>query len=114
VGSTERAKINSEGNALISEIDRIANSTKYGSTTLLDGTFGSSKAGTVGVGSEDGMIGSTNNAYTVAGGTDVMSAATVVAIGSGMAEATTWYFGVNSEGDTLYLANAATYSTVRR
>ncbi len=110
VGSTERAKINSEGNALISEIDRIANSTKYGSTTLLDGTFGSSKAGTVGVGSEDGMIGSTNNAYTVAGGTDVMSAATVVAIGSGMAEATTWYFGVNSEGDTLYLANAATYS----
>ncbi|MDI6615326.1 MAG: flagellin [Syntrophaceae bacterium] len=111
VGSTERAKINSEGNALISEIDRIANSTKYGSTTLLDGTFGSSKSGTVGVGSEDGMIGSTNNAYTMTGGTDVMSGATVVAIGSGLAEATTWYFGVNSGGDTLYLANAATYST---
>jgi flagellin len=40
-----------------------------------------------------------------------MSAATVVAVGSGLAEATTWYFGVNSAGDTLYLANAATYST---
>jgi flagellin len=111
VGSTERAKINSEGNALISEIDRIANSTKYGSTTLLDGTFGSSKTGTVGAASgQDGMIGSTNVAYTVTGGSSIMSAATVVAIGSGMAEATTWYFGVNSEGDTLYLANAATYS----
>ena len=44
VGTTERAKINSEGNALVSEIDRIANSTKYGSTSLLDGTFGASKA----------------------------------------------------------------------
>ncbi|HPL62875.1 MAG TPA: flagellin [Syntrophales bacterium] len=47
VGVNERAKINAEGNALISEIDRIANSTKYGSTALLDGTFGASKtAGT--------------------------------------------------------------------
>jgi len=40
VGATERTKINAEGNALISEINRIANSTKYGSTALLDGSFG--------------------------------------------------------------------------
>ncbi|HLA29170.1 MAG TPA: flagellin [Syntrophales bacterium] len=44
VGSSERTKLNAEGNALVSEIDRIANSTKYGSTALLDGTFGASKA----------------------------------------------------------------------
>jgi flagellin len=111
VGSTEREKINAEGNALVSEIDRIANSTKYGSTALLDGTFGASNTATLGVGSEDGMIGSTTNAYTMTGGNDVMSGATVPAVGSGLEEATTWYFGVNSTGDTLYLANAATYST---
>jgi flagellin len=44
VGASERTKINAEGNALISEIDRIANATKYGSTALLDGTFGASKS----------------------------------------------------------------------
>jgi flagellin len=42
VGSSERAKIDAEGDALLSEIDRIANSSKYGSTSLLDGTFGAS------------------------------------------------------------------------
>jgi len=47
VGASDRVKINAEGDALISEIDRIANSTKYGSTSLLDGTFGATKdAGT--------------------------------------------------------------------
>ncbi|OPY92874.1 MAG: Flagellin [Syntrophaceae bacterium PtaU1.Bin231] len=43
VGTSERVKLNAEGNALISEIDRIANATKYGSTNLLDGTFGAAK-----------------------------------------------------------------------
>ncbi len=47
VGTSERSKINAEGNALVSEIDRIAQSTKYGSTCLLDGTFGASKTSTV-------------------------------------------------------------------
>ncbi len=47
VGTAERSKINAEGNALVSEIDRIASSTKYGSTCLLDGTFGASKTSTV-------------------------------------------------------------------
>jgi flagellin len=43
VGSAERAKIDAEGDALLNEIDRIANSSKYGTTALLDGTFGASK-----------------------------------------------------------------------
>jgi flagellin len=50
VGSTERTKINSEATKLTTEIDRIANSTKYGSTTLLTGTFGASKTGALGAG----------------------------------------------------------------
>jgi len=38
--SANLAKINAEGNALLSEIDRIANSTEYSGTKLLDGSFG--------------------------------------------------------------------------
>ncbi|MGB5158677.1 MAG: flagellin [Desulfobacterales bacterium] len=48
VGSSERTKINAEATALTSEIDRIANSTKYGSTALLTGTFGASQTGALG------------------------------------------------------------------
>jgi flagellin len=33
-------KINAEGNKLLDEIDRIANSTEYAGTKLLNGTFG--------------------------------------------------------------------------
>lgn len=40
VGPSERTKINSEAGALINEIERIADSTKYGSTALLNGAFG--------------------------------------------------------------------------
>jgi flagellin len=70
VGSSERTKINAEGNALISEIDRIANSTKYGSTALLDGTFGAAKtAGTWTGGSDDNRVyGAGQYAYVVGAG----------------------------------------------
>lgn len=40
VGTSERSKINAEANKLIAEIERIADSTKYGSTALLNGAFG--------------------------------------------------------------------------
>jgi flagellin len=42
--SDGRSRLNSEFSALVSEIDRIANSTKYGSTDLLHGTFGAEVA----------------------------------------------------------------------
>lgn len=109
VGSTERTKINAEGNALISEIDRIANSTKYGSTNLLNGTFGATKASAMGAGAADGMIGSTYNTYT----NDLAGIApTVAAIGSGITEGQ-WYVVTNSAGVTgnaMYLMNASQYS----
>jgi flagellin len=51
VGDAERVKIDAEADELVAEIDRIANATKYGSTSLLDGTFGASQAGALGAGS---------------------------------------------------------------
>jgi len=87
VGETERAKINSEATALTSEIDRIANSTKYGSTALLTGTFGASQTGALGAGTAgDGIIDDANDnivykfTFTGAG------AAQVTALGSGVVE----------------------------
>jgi len=38
--SDGRSRLNSEFSELVSEIDRIANSTKYGGTDLIHGTFG--------------------------------------------------------------------------
>jgi len=108
VGSSERAKIDSESTALLNEIDRIANSSKYGSTALLDGTFGAAKAGVLGVGTSalDGMIGSTYNAYdfTWSGGDNANAAVTV--LGSGVAEGT-WYLAINTSGQAV-IGNSAT------
>lgn len=42
--SDGRSRLNSEFSALVAEIDRIANSTAYGSTDLLHGTFGAEVA----------------------------------------------------------------------
>ncbi len=119
VGSTERAKINSEGNALISEIDRIANSTKYGNTALLDGSFGASKTATMAAGTgAGGIVSGTYNAYTFsgsAGAQDPLSSASVMAWGSGAAEGT-WYLGINTAAHAgtstgkLFLMNASEYS----
>ena len=79
VGTSERVKINAEGNALISEIDRIANATKYGSTKLLDGTFGASKtAGTYTAGDDNAKVyGEMTYAYSIVEG----AAAGILAMG---------------------------------
>jgi flagellin len=107
VGSSERAKIDSESTALLNEIDRIANSSKYGSTALLDGSFGAAKAGVLGVGTSalDWMIGSTYNAYDFAltgGGTPKQG--TVTVLGSGVAEGD-WSLAILT-GGKLAIANA--------
>ncbi|MBW1740046.1 MAG: flagellin [Deltaproteobacteria bacterium] len=49
--SDDRAKLNTEATALENEIDRIANSTKYGDTQLIMGTFGAEANLGVGSGS---------------------------------------------------------------
>jgi len=56
-GTSERAKIDAEADQLIIEIDRIADSTKYGSTALLDGTFGATKSGALAAGGKgEGVV----------------------------------------------------------
>ena len=113
VGSAERTKINAEGNALVSEIDRIANSTKYGSTALLDGTFGASKAagtyaystaaGTSGL----GAYGALTHTYS-AGGTGqtngVFTANFITSLGSTLAYSGSWALSAAS-GTALALGN---------
>ena len=82
--SSDRANISTEVDTLEQEIDRIAGSTKYGSSTLLDGTFGTTGvsafgalAGTFSVISVDvsNAAGSTqfNVSITTAGGARTMA-----------------------------------------
>jgi Flagellin and related hook-associated proteins len=68
-GTTDRANISSEVNNLESEISRIANSTKYSGSTLIDGNFGA-----LGVSSGAGGHGSLVSAYGIAD-VDVSNAA---------------------------------------
>ncbi len=56
-GSTDRTNIEAEVTTLESEIDRIANSTKYAGSTLIDGNFGSLGVST-GAGSAGSLTGS--------------------------------------------------------
>jgi flagellin len=105
VGSSERAKLDAEADALLTEIDRIANVTKYGSSALLDGSFGASKAGAMAVGTsgDDGVIGSTYNAYNFTLSGSGANQGTVTVLGSGVAEGT-WYLAILT-GGKLAIAN---------
>jgi flagellin len=114
VGSTERTKINAEGNALISEIDRIANSTKYGSTTLLDGTFGASKAAS---GFTYSAVAGTNVLQVYGNLTHVYSAvftaaspmatnfSGITALNSTLAYSGSWAITATDAGTTVWLSN---------
>jgi len=106
VGSSERAKIDAEANQLITEIDRIANSTKYGSSDLLDGTFGASQTGSLQADGSNfyGIIDDSNDniAYKVSGGPGTNTGATVTALGSDLSEDSTWYIAVVTAGTTGY------------
>ena len=114
-GSAERAKINAEGNALISEIDRIANSTKYGSSTLLDGTFGAQNESTATALAGASFVGTTYNTYSAAVAGAIADVATVAAAGTGVTQGS-WYISVNcGSTTTVNIANAAAWgsATVR-
>jgi len=103
VGTSERTKLNAEGNALVSEIDRIANSTKYGSTALLDGTFGASKAaGTYSatVVSGLGVYGSLTHTYSagVIGTGVAFSGNFITGLGSTLSYSGLWTFVASGAG----------------
>ncbi|MEW5947874.1 MAG: flagellin [Thermodesulfobacteriota bacterium] len=119
VGSSERTKINAEGNALISEIDRIAQATKYGSTALLDGTFGSSKtAGTYSGGTEDVRVyGDITHVYSIACGNGSAAGQDLAAIDitiTGLAStmcAGTWTFSA-TDATHLSLGNGSVTESI--
>ncbi len=114
VGSTERGKINSEATALTNEIDRIANSTKYGSTALLDGNFGASLTGALGAAAVanhvTGMIDDSNdNIYydfvdSAAAGA-MEASAKVTALGAAVVEGT--YTIAQTATGVITIANSA-------
>lgn len=106
VGAAERTKIDAEADALVEEIDRIANVTKYGSTSLLDGTFGSTDSASLTGGLGDGFVGTTNVAYDVTL-SDGNNGTVVNAVGDSVAEGVDFYFALTAaNGHTLWLANS--------
>jgi len=114
VGTSERSKINAEGNALVSEIDRIASGTKYGSTCLLDGTFGASKTSTVystaGItATQMGVENSMAQVWTTGGSaTDV--AVTMIGLSTGI-DASAYTFSVTNSS-TLALGNGTVTESI--
>jgi len=110
-GSDDRTKINNEITDLESEIDRIVNSTKYGSTTLIDGTFGSnsiSSAGNLTTGSlqirgvdVSGTIAGNSYSVTIATGTSTKTM-TIEMAGTATQSITT-DAGDIAQGNTLVL-----------
>ena len=112
VGASERTKIDSEATALTTEIDRIAGSTKYGSTALLDGNFGATQTGSLVAEATTGIEGiiddsADNVAYRFveSDGGDTEASAKVTALGAGVAEGV-WYIAQTTAG-IITIANTA-------
>lgn len=111
-GTSEREKIDAEADQLIIEIDRIAASTKYGSTALLDGNFGATQTGSLVAKAAAGIEGiiddsADNVAYrfVTSGGGDTEASAKVTALGAGIAEGV-WYIAQTAAG-IITIANTA-------
>ena len=114
-GTSEREKIDAEADQLIIEIDRIANSTKYGSTALLDGNFGVAQTTDLTAGftttttETKDMIGTTNVIYDLAfTASSALTGASVTALGDSVTEGVTYYLAITgAAATTVYLANTA-------
>ena len=110
-GASERLKIDAEADQLIIEMDRIANSTKYGSTALLDGNFGASQTGVLGAGTAgDGVVDDANDnivfdfAWTAGAASAGASTISVTALGASVVEGT-YTIGQSTAG-TFTIANS--------
>lgn len=99
-------KINAEGNTLLDEIDRIAASTEYAGTKLLNGSFGVAVSGgtfvaTSGLSSATGL--QSNNTYTVVvatSGTGEVNVTISATLGSGRVSQTVYDVDVPDVGST--------------
>lgn len=111
-GASEREKIDAEAEQLKTEIERIANVTMYGSTSLLDGTFGAvNSAGTMTGGTEDIRVyGELTEVYSMAGSGLLAADIIVTGLGSNMC-AGTWTFSAAS-ATQLKVGNAVTTETI--
>ncbi|MCL5807309.1 MAG: flagellin [Deltaproteobacteria bacterium] len=105
--SANLGKINAEGNALINEIDRIANSAEYSGTKLLDGSFGVSNAGTGTFTAVDGYSavsglesGVTYNVVAASTATGVKSITISATLGSGRVSETIYGVSDPASGST--------------
>jgi len=101
-------KINAEGNKLLDEIDRIANSTEYAGTKLLNGTFGVTVSSGTWTASK-GFAGATGLqsavTYTVASATAGTGSITISAtLGSGRVSETVYGVSAPGTGQTKEIA----------
>jgi flagellin len=104
---TDISKVSDEYNTLVSEIDRIANSTKYAGTKLTDGTFGATNSLTAATSTWDSPIA---NVYDV----NVASAATGAYTAAYSATANTMTITKGTVSETKAIADGAqtvTFST---
>jgi flagellin len=106
VTNAERTKIDSEAQKLILEIDRIADSTKYGSSKLLDGTFGGVSDGGKSSTFTEGYIDSDYKVYKYSDNGADTAAATFAS--SPLLQAGTWTMATSAtDGDTMELTNGS-------
>jgi flagellin len=115
-GSSEREKIDAEAEQLKTEIERIANVTQYGSSSLLDGTFGASNsAGTITGGADDIRVyGEMTHVYSIAEAAGTAAGLgdanlTLTGLQTGQT-ASTWVF--TATGTTLSLGNGVVTETI--
>jgi len=97
-------KINDEGNALLNEIDRIANATEYAGTKLLNGSFGVTQDTTqgltasAGISSANGLLDGQTYAVSVTGSTGSFSITVTATVGG--SSVTQTVSGVDETSDT--------------
>jgi len=98
-------KINAEGNALLNEINRIADSTEYAGTKLLNGSFGvtasasgSDLTAADGITSATGLIGGQTYAVSVTGSTGSFSMTVTATVGG--SSVTQTVTGIDETSDT--------------
>lgn len=92
ITATDREKINDEATKLTDEIDRIASSTKYNGTALIDGTFGSVASG-------------------LASTTSGIAAASAIEV-SGVVDSTATYTITDAAGTNITMSNGTISQTL--
>jgi len=105
-------KIDAEYQKLMSEIDRVVNSTEYAGTSLLTGTFGASLTGTLGDATANYGVIDSNVQWTVTGDLATASA-DVAAFGSSTPEGT-WTVATHTDAGVVTIGNGSVTESATR